>query len=240
MILQENTKLIINLTKTKEHGKIKCDKYWPSEVGESLTFEESGQTIQIILKSSESLMENLIRRRLIIINQTENIELREVIQLNYLSWPDHGAPEPSDYLIIQKLIQYIEEYKCQNQQNEESLQRKFQQQEIHSKIVLHCSAGIGRTGTILAIYNIIESLNILLQLKGEMSAENIPRVSIFGVVRRLREQRYCMVQSPSQYEFIYEYMLDYLSQSNLIALKFPRNAFGLDDEQPEEELTRVQ
>ena len=45
MILQENTKLIINLTKTKEHGKIKCDKYWPSEVGESLTFEESGQTI---------------------------------------------------------------------------------------------------------------------------------------------------------------------------------------------------
>lgn len=41
MILKENSRLIINLTKTKEHGKIKCDKYWPSEVGESITFEEN-------------------------------------------------------------------------------------------------------------------------------------------------------------------------------------------------------
>jgi protein tyrosine phosphatase len=41
MILKENTRLIINLTKTKEHGKVKCDKYWPSEVGESFTFEEN-------------------------------------------------------------------------------------------------------------------------------------------------------------------------------------------------------
>lgn len=41
MVYKENTRLIINLTKTKEHGKIKCDKYWPSEVGESFTFEEN-------------------------------------------------------------------------------------------------------------------------------------------------------------------------------------------------------
>lgn len=41
MILQENTRLIINLTKTKEYGKIKCDQYWPSEVGESFQFEEN-------------------------------------------------------------------------------------------------------------------------------------------------------------------------------------------------------
>lgn len=41
MILKENTRLIINLTKTEEHGKVKCDKYWPTEVGESITFEEN-------------------------------------------------------------------------------------------------------------------------------------------------------------------------------------------------------
>ena len=46
---------------------------------------------------SESLIQNLIRRKFKIVNQTENIEIREVIQLNYLSWPDHGAPEQTDY-----------------------------------------------------------------------------------------------------------------------------------------------
>ena len=58
-----------------------------------------------------------------------------------------------------------------------------------------------------------------------------PRISIFGVVRRLREQRYFMVQSVSQYEFIYEYMLDYLASMGLIKLKWPRDAFGISEEQ---------
>lgn len=56
MIYQQNTQLIINLTKTKEHGKVKCDQYWPSEVGESLKFQEIGALIKIILISSETLM----------------------------------------------------------------------------------------------------------------------------------------------------------------------------------------
>jgi protein tyrosine phosphatase len=77
--MQENTKLIINLTKTKEYGKVKCDQYWPSEVGESFQFEENNKQMQITLISSESLMKNLIRRKLKIINQTEGKDLHEVI-----------------------------------------------------------------------------------------------------------------------------------------------------------------
>ena len=101
MIVQEGARLIINLTRTKEHGKIKCDQYWPSEVGESITFDESGQVIKVTLLSSESLMKSLIRRKLEIVNELSNEVLLEVIQLNYLSWPDHGAPEQTDYQIIQ-------------------------------------------------------------------------------------------------------------------------------------------
>jgi len=97
--------------------------------------------------------------------------------------------------------------------------------------VFHCSAGIGRTGTIIAIFNIIESLRILLENEKQNSDgdSSLPRISIFSVVRRLREQRYCMVQSVSQYEFIYEYILDHLSSEGLVNLKFPRNTFGLED-----------
>lgn len=104
---------------------------------------------------------------------------------------------------------------------------------MNGKIVFHCSAGIGRTGTIIAIYNIVESLRILLGNDAETQSSNEPRISIFGVVRRLREQRYCMVQSISQYEFIYEYILDYLSSKGLVELKFPRNAFGLEEDELE-------
>ena len=79
MVLKENSRLIINLTKTKEHGKIKCDKYWPSEVGEGFTFEENEQEIELVLISSESLMQNLIRRKLKIFNKTKDREIREII-----------------------------------------------------------------------------------------------------------------------------------------------------------------
>ena len=62
-----------------------------------------------------------------------------------------------------------------------------------------------------------------------------PRISIFGVVRRLREQRYCMVQSISQYEFIYEYIIDHLSSEGIIKLQHPRNTFGNDEDMSDQE-----
>ena len=60
--------------------------------------------------SSESLIKNLTRRKLMLSDITANKDIREVIQLNYLSWPDHGAPELTDYEIIEKLIDIIKEF----------------------------------------------------------------------------------------------------------------------------------
>ena len=79
----------------------------------------------------------------------------------------------------------------------------------------------------LAIYNIIESLKILMEnqnneVPDSQRSSNQPRISVFGVVRRMREQRLHMVQTISQYEFIYEYLLDYLSDNGLIKLKWPK------------------
>lgn len=62
-----------------------------------------------------------------------------VTHLQYLSWPDHGAPEETDFVIISRILDFIQE---------------FHEMGSDQKIVLHCSAGIGRTGSLIAIYNL--------------------------------------------------------------------------------------
>eukprot|EP00347_Sterkiella_histriomuscorum_P023299 403335178 len=210
MINQEKVQLIVMLCCVKENGKTKCDQYWPQEIGEYFEFEDSG--ITLILNEQDEVMPNLIQRKIKIINQLTQEE-RQIVHLQYLAWPDYGSPEPSDFNIVAKILEYLREH------HDYSLQNNSE-----NKIVIHCSAGVGRTGSILAIYNIQLSLERLYRNK-EMLIQNNqyqqlspeekeiiePRVSVFGVVRRLREQRFCMVQVNVQYEFIYQYIRQWLN-----------------------------
>ena len=118
------------LTATKENGKQKCDQYWPTDVEEGVKFDNS----QVILKSVESIMPNLIKRKIMIGKE------RIVTHLQYLAWPDHGAPEEQDYKIIATILDNISEF--------------HQRDGKDKKIIIHCSAGIGRTGSLIAIYNL--------------------------------------------------------------------------------------
>jgi len=62
-----------------------------------------------------------------------------------LTWPDHGAPEEQDYKIIETILDYMKEFHLSENTTKEAKR---------DKILTHCSAGIGRTGTIIAIYNL--------------------------------------------------------------------------------------
>lgn len=75
-------------------------------------------------------------------------------------------------------------------------------------IVVHCSAGIGRTGTYIAFMLLIESINFQLDVMKEA-----PKISIFGTVRRLREQRYNTVSQVDQYRYIYKFMYEWIQQN---------------------------
>ncbi len=118
------------LTATKENGKQKCDQYWPIDVEEGIKFDNS----QVTLVSVDSIMPNLIKRKLLV------GEKRIVTHLQYLAWPDHGAPEEQDYKVIATILDHVSEF--------------HQRDGKESKIVIHCSAGIGRTGSLIAIYNL--------------------------------------------------------------------------------------
>lgn len=79
------------------------------------------------------------------------------------------------------------------------------------KAIVHCSAGIGRTGTTITLAHAI--ISIWAQLNSGMSD---PKISIFSIVRRLREQRFGLVQMQSQYTFIYVFLMQYLASESII------------------------
>jgi protein tyrosine phosphatase len=103
----------------------------------------------------------------------EGIEIRRVAQLHCTKWPDFGVPDSAE--VLKDLIQEVD----------------IRKQEVDRPIVVHCSAGIGRTGTFVAIH-----MSLQKDLQGE-------EINISKTVRSLREQRLGMIQSEEQYLFVY-------------------------------------
>jgi protein tyrosine phosphatase len=79
------------------------------------------------------------------------------------------------------------------------------------KAIIHCSAGIGRTGTTAALSHLMISI-----ASQKNNGVKDPVISVFGTVRRLREQRFSMVQMPEQYKFIYQYLQYWLKEKKMV------------------------
>jgi len=187
MVDQYNSNLVIMLCNLKEQGREKCANYWDvNTIG--------NYTITPKEKEDENIDKNkIVIREIIIKNNLTNNE-KTITQIHYKGWPDHGAPDIKDaYKDFLYMIKKVDEIKNEN------------------PAVVHCSAGVGRTGTFISIYCLFKE--IMSQIKNEKS-ENI-NFSVFNMVRKLKEMRLLMVQSNEQYKFIYDF-IDYLLQENNI------------------------
>ncbi|XP_030758827.1 tyrosine-protein phosphatase Lar isoform X4 [Sitophilus oryzae] len=162
---------IVMMTKLEERTRIKCDQYWPSRGTELY-----GTCMSVTITDVQELATYCIRT--FQIQKDGYPEGREVKQLQFTAWPDHGVPDhPAPFL------QFLRRVRSLNPPDA-------------GPIVVHCSAGVGRTGCFIVIDSMLE------RMRHEKT------VDIYGHVTCLRAQRNYMVQTEDQYIFIHDALLE--------------------------------
>lgn len=176
MIWEQHLEMILMLTNLEEYSKTKCAKYWPDKAeGEKTYGDISIQHVQEKRYSDYIIRELKMSRN---VGLSKEREERSIIQYHFLVWKDFQAPEhPSGIL---KFIRRMNEAY--------SLEK--------GPILVHCSAGVGRTGTLVALDSLLQQL----EAEGQ--------VTIFSTVCDLRHQRNFLVQSLKQYIFVYRTLLE--------------------------------
>ncbi|XP_065168794.1 tyrosine-protein phosphatase corkscrew-like isoform X3 [Atheta coriaria] len=178
MVWQENSRVIVMTTKETERGKNKCARYWP-EVNSA---KEYGHIhVQNVAESTK--VHYTLRE--FIVSKVDSGSERKVYHYHFLAWPDHGVP--SDPGIVLNFLQDVN--MCQEQ-----LALDLPANEPPGAVLVHCSAGIGRTGTFIVIDMILDQLK-----KHGLDCE----IDIQRAVQMVRSQRSGMVQTEAQYKFVY-------------------------------------
>ncbi|XP_074186909.1 tyrosine-protein phosphatase non-receptor type 3 isoform X2 [Rhinolophus sinicus] len=169
IVWDQKLSLIVMLTTLTERGRTKCHQYWPDppDVVEHGSFH-------IRCQSEDCTIPYVLREMLV--TNTETREKHTVTHLQYVAWPDHGVPDDSS--------DFLEFVNCVKSLRVDA-----------EPVLVHCSAGIGRTGVLVTM----ETAMCLIE-------RNLP-VYPLDIVRKMRDQRAMMVQTSSQYKFVCEAIL---------------------------------
>ncbi|XP_058527742.1 tyrosine-protein phosphatase non-receptor type 20 isoform X3 [Ochotona princeps] len=174
MILENNANIIAMITREIEGGTIKCHHYWPVSLKKPLELRQ----FRIFLENYQILECFIIRVFQIVKKSTGTKHF--VKQMQFIKWPDHGTPASAEYFI--KFVRYV------------------RKSHLTGPLVVHCSAGVGRTGVFLCLDVVFCAI------------EKNYSFSISNIVAQMREQRYGMIQTKEQYSFCYEVVLEVLQK----------------------------
>ncbi|XP_058993959.1 receptor-type tyrosine-protein phosphatase F isoform X9 [Mustela lutreola] len=170
MVWEQRTATVVMMTRLEEKSRVKCDQYWPARGTETYGL------IQVALLDTVELATYTVRT--FALHKSGSSEKRELRQFQFMAWPDHGVPEyPTP------ILAFLRRVKACNPPDA-------------GPMVVHCSAGVGRTGCFIVIEAMLE------RMKHEKT------VDVYGHVTCMRSQRNYMVQTEDQYVFIHEALLE--------------------------------
>ena len=207
---ETNICTIVQLTLEEENGIVKAQRYFPEQVGQAWTVAPetniSSPAIRVTVLERRTLEQiNCVDTTIEIRLEGEETQVRTVRHLLYTEWPDHGVPDNAESLL--GFVRYVEWVNDANQRDTDALR----------PVLVGCSAGIGRTGTFIAISSLLRSHSLL----GESQSSKSPQRRSNGVsplgpigaewesdlvvqeIDNLREQRMGMVQRIEQMELVY-------------------------------------
>ncbi|XP_040093216.1 tyrosine-protein phosphatase non-receptor type 13 isoform X7 [Oryx dammah] len=175
MIWEQNSTVIAMMTQEVEGEKIKCQRYWPNVLGKSTMVSNR---LRLALVKVQQLKGFVVRA--MTLEDIQTGEVRHISHLNFTAWPDHDTPSQPDDLLT--FISYM--------------------RHVHRSgpIITHCSAGIGRSGTLICIDVVLGLISQDLEF------------DISDLVRCMRLQRHGMVQTEDQYIFCYQVILYVLTR----------------------------
>ncbi|XP_071953398.1 uncharacterized protein [Antedon mediterranea] len=171
MIWQENIENIVMLSNIESDKKV-CEKYWQDNMGPVAEYGE----FNVLLDAIEGYADHKIRYLKV---WKDEVDYRCIKQFHFTTWPDMGVPPSAN-----AVLRFIKEVKCSAT-------------DAPAPLLVHCSAGVGSTGTFIAINSMMEMVN------------KEQKVDVYNYVRKLRDQRINMVYTPDQYVFIYDVLLEY-------------------------------
>ncbi|XP_020952521.1 receptor-type tyrosine-protein phosphatase F isoform X19 [Sus scrofa] len=170
MVWEQRTATVVMMTRLEEKSRVKCDQYWPARGTETYGL------VQVTLLDTVELATYTVRT--FALHKSGSSEKRELRQFQFMAWPDHGVPEyPTPILAFLRRVKACNPLDA-------------------GPMVVHCSAGVGRTGCFIVIDAMLE------RMKHEKT------VDIYGHVTCMRAQRNYMVQTEDQYVFIHEALLE--------------------------------
>lgn len=178
MVWEQNVYVIVMITNLMERGRRKCDRYWPKAPEETETYGHVEATLEKEQHMANFTVRTIKIKHLKLKRKKGVASEREVKQFHYTSWPDHGVPcHPLPVLTF--------------------IRKSAGANPIDGgPIIVHCSAGVGRTGTYIAV----DAMQKQAVVKREFN--------VYGFLRHIRGQRNYLVQTEEQYVFIHDALLE--------------------------------
>uniref|UniRef100_A0A8C0YVG9 Tyrosine-protein phosphatase non-receptor type 9 n=1 Tax=Cyprinus carpio carpio TaxID=630221 RepID=A0A8C0YVG9_CYPCA len=194
MVWEQSVLVIVMTTRTDEGGRRKCGQYWPKEEGGQEVYGHIAVVNHRVDKHAHYNQTTLE------LHNTETFEQRQVTHFQFLSWPDYGVPSSA-----LSLIDFLGAVKHQQQWAAQAFSSQWRGHPLGLPMVVHCSAGIGRTGTFCALDICLSQL------------QDVGTLNICQTVRRMRAQRAFSIQTPEQYYFCHTAILEHAQRQGLLS-----------------------